>query len=87
MAAADLQDRGQWPRFLGIAEDQALAQPEAIWQWDSRIDLESIAHRLDPREHGGWSLIQRGEMNEALWRQMTPVARYTWQIWSKSPNH
>jgi hypothetical protein len=78
----DLQPPGRWPRFLGIAEDQALAQPEAIWQWEVRTPLADIGRRLDPAEHEGWLLVHRGRMTDELWQRMTPVARYTWRTWS-----
>jgi hypothetical protein len=81
----DLEPRGAppaWPRLLGIAQDEWLGQPEAIWQWEVRTPLEDIRWRLEPGEHTGSLLLVRGQMTDEHWRQMTPVARHAWRTWS-----
>jgi hypothetical protein len=74
--------RGRWPRFYGVARDEFLAQPEAIWQWEVCTPLAEIAARLAPQEHGGAVEVTRERPPRELWERMTPVARHTWQVWA-----
>lgn len=83
LTPVDLQPRdASWPRFLGVARDEFLAQPEAIWHWETRTPLEQIAARLAPQEHAGAVLVRRVKPDPQLWQGMTPVARHTWRLWS-----
>jgi hypothetical protein len=83
LALADLESAGNsFPRLLGILQDEFLAQPEAAWQWETRLPLEEIEARIDPREHAGCIQLSRDSIDETTWRRMTPVARFSWQAWT-----
>jgi hypothetical protein len=83
VTADDLLPRdGDWPRFMGVVRDEFLAQPEAIWQWETRTPLEEFARRLSPQEHAGAVQVTRARADSLLWQRMTPVARHTWRLWS-----
>lgn len=69
------------PVFLGVVRDSFLSQPEAIWQWESAVELEEIAGRLNAQEHHGATVVGKGGVGEEVWAQMTPVARAAWGKW------
>jgi hypothetical protein len=79
---ADLAPRNNWPRLLGIFEDRALGQPEAIWHWETRTPLLEIAGRIDPDEHSGYLLLGRGAATASELEQLTPLARVAYRAWS-----
>lgn len=72
------------PHLLSIALDEFLGQPEVVWQWETLIPLPKIAARLSAEEHAGHLIVRRGggEMNDEIWRDMTPMAQQAWRVWS-----
>jgi hypothetical protein len=83
-AGVETQDLlSEGPMLQAVVHENILGQPEAIWQWETRVSLDDIAHRIDRGEHASW-LIVAGEADpdEQTWLQMTPVARYSWRRWS-----
>ncbi len=77
--------RDGWPRFLAVAHDDFLGQPELIWQWELDVPLEDLLPRLDPAEHTSALILQKSAMTPALWPQLTPVAQQAWLMWSLNP--
>jgi hypothetical protein len=69
------------PTLLAIGHDSFLGQPEAIWQWESAVELEEIAARLNVREHHDSVILEKGGVPTATREQMTPVARAAWEKW------
>ena len=69
------------PTLLAIARDSFLGQPEAIWQWESAVELEEIAGRLNAREHHDSVIVEKGRLSQEIHGQMTPVARAAWEKW------
>jgi hypothetical protein len=85
---ADLAPRGPWPKLLGIFEDRALGQPEAIWQWETRLPLPEIAQRLDPAEHSGHLVLRRAGASAEVLSRLTPLASVAYHAWSRQlPNN
>ena len=75
--------RDGWPRVLGLARDEFLQQPELFWQWEVGVELEALLTRMDPAEHSGGVIVERGDMPAALREELTPVARVAWEQWSR----
>jgi hypothetical protein len=70
------------PRMAGLPRDPFLNQPELFWQWETTVDLEQIAARLEPAEHSGAVLIDRRKAADALCGNLTPVARRALSAWA-----
>lgn len=71
------------PLMAGLARDPFLNQPELFWQWETTVELEQIAGRLDPAEHSGAVLIDRHSLAKALSGNLTPVARGAVSVWAQ----
>ncbi len=71
------------PTLLAVVRDSFLAQPEAIWQWESAVELEEVAAQLNGREHQGAVIVEKGSVPSATWEVMTPVAREAWRQWRR----
>jgi hypothetical protein len=82
---SDLEPGGSWPRLYAVVRDEFLGQPEALWQWETRIPLDLIGARLEPSEHSAPLQLIRDVMDQATWNLMTPIARLCWQRWSGRP--
>ena len=71
------------PTLLAVVRDSFLAQPEAIWRWESAVELEEVAGRLNAHEHHGAVIVEKGSVPPATWEVMTPVAREAWRQWHR----
>jgi hypothetical protein len=77
---ADLAPGG--PRICGLARDPFLHQPELYWQWETHVELERIAERLDASEHSGSVILDKDRITEAWGQRLTPVARHVIARWA-----
>jgi hypothetical protein len=80
------QDAIESMRCIGLAEDDALRQPELIFHVRTRLTKQELSQSMDADEHFGlWSIpATRDALRDIDDHELTPIALATISLWSRS---